>query len=112
MSQVLHTGGVTSDYVYMPKGHYTVRGMEVTASSELERSLSVSNRFQLVFKNPDTMIFAYEDIHSRTGVVASLELQATSAISHTKGKHTGCIGLILNPSKAAISVCAPEHRTE
>jgi hypothetical protein len=51
---------VAPDYVYVPKGEYTVRGMQVDKGTELARSLDVSGRYHLVYQNSGVEVYEYE----------------------------------------------------
>jgi hypothetical protein len=57
----LHRKRLTPDYLYVPRGDYTVRGMETTAPVSLERELVASDRYDLVYGNRGVLIFSFED---------------------------------------------------
>ncbi|MDS0300827.1 glycosyltransferase family 39 protein [Halogeometricum sp. S1BR25-6] len=45
------------DYVYVPKGHYTVRGASEVQFGTLERSFEASQRWELAFENDGVAIY-------------------------------------------------------
>jgi hypothetical protein len=44
------------EYLYVPKGHYTIRGAEVDQSARMSRSLKESSRYGVVFENDGVII--------------------------------------------------------
>lgn len=50
-------GNASPDYVYVPKGEYTVRGYEETQSPSMRPSLVATDRYELVYENEGAMIF-------------------------------------------------------
>jgi hypothetical protein len=45
------------DYVYVPKGHYTVRGANEFQFGTLERSFEASPRWELAFENDGVAVY-------------------------------------------------------
>jgi len=48
------------DYLYVPRGEYTVRGKEYEQSAGIRTSLLASDRYRLAYENGGVMIFAVE----------------------------------------------------
>ncbi|WP_458187285.1 ArnT family glycosyltransferase [Haladaptatus sp. NG-WS-4] len=48
---------VHPDYVYVPKGGYTVRGMQRSQPDEMATTMLTSSQYHLVFENEDVAIF-------------------------------------------------------
>jgi hypothetical protein len=61
MTQTLSEEGVEPDYVYLPKGKFTVRGMQYQRTSQLAMSMHLSPRYQTVFENDGVIIFEMVD---------------------------------------------------
>ncbi|WP_135806546.1 ArnT family glycosyltransferase [Halorussus marinus] len=57
MTATLSTAGVSPDYVYLPKGRFTVRGMEFQRTSQLAMSMHLSPRYEIVFENDGVIVF-------------------------------------------------------
>ena len=57
VTATLEAAGVRPDYVYVPKGHYTVQGEARRAPPTLARSLAESRRYEAVYENDGVAIF-------------------------------------------------------
>jgi hypothetical protein len=57
LTSQLTAAGLTPDYIYVPKGHYTIRGMDATQAPGMRDSLIESSRYHLVYENDGAMIF-------------------------------------------------------
>ena len=57
MSRTLSRAGVQPDYIYLPKGRFTVRGMGYQRTSKLAMSMHLSPRYQTVYENDGVIIF-------------------------------------------------------
>jgi hypothetical protein len=57
LSKQLRRADVRPDYVYVPKGDYTVRGITTHQRPRMRRSLVRSDRYRLVYENQGVMIF-------------------------------------------------------
>ncbi|WP_433623169.1 ArnT family glycosyltransferase [Halomicrococcus sp. NG-SE-24] len=57
LSKQLRRADVRPDYVYVPKGTYTVRGIETQQRPRMRRSLVRSDDYRLVYENRGVMIF-------------------------------------------------------
>jgi len=57
MTQTLSEENVRPDYIYLPKGKFTVRGMQYQRTSQLAMSMHLSPRYQTVFENDGVIIF-------------------------------------------------------
>lgn len=56
LRETLAANDLSPDYVYVPKGGYTVRGMDAAQSSRMRASLVASERFDVVHENPGVLI--------------------------------------------------------
>lgn len=68
------------EYVYVPKGHYTIRRDDRTQSPRMRRSLVASKRYTLVFENRGVMIFR---VVSSSEMAISLRIEAVSTSNAT-----------------------------
>ncbi|WP_135825350.1 ArnT family glycosyltransferase [Halorussus ruber] len=57
MSQTLSSAGVNPDYIYLPKGKFTVRGMQYQRTSRLAMSMHLSPRYRTVYENDGVIVF-------------------------------------------------------
>jgi len=57
MSQTLSNEGVNPDYVYLPKGKFTVRGMQYQRTSQLAMSMHLSPKYRTVYENDGVIVF-------------------------------------------------------
>jgi hypothetical protein len=57
LSAVMDRRNVQSDYVYVPKSDYTVRGFAEAQPAEMRASLVESDEYRLVYENEGVMIF-------------------------------------------------------
>ena len=57
MRNTLAQSNTNPDYIYLPKGEFTVRGMQHRRTSKLAMSMHLSPRYQLVFENDGVLIF-------------------------------------------------------
>ena len=57
MESTLSQAGVQPDYIYLPKGKFTVRGMQLRRTSQLAMSMHLSPRYQVVFENDGVILF-------------------------------------------------------
>lgn len=58
--------GVEPTHLYVPKGHYTVRGMSFQQSPEMRPSLIASDRYRLVYETESVMIVRVTDERDST----------------------------------------------
>ncbi|WP_168216240.1 6-pyruvoyl-tetrahydropterin synthase-related protein [Halorussus halobius] len=70
MRQTLSSAGVETDYVYLPKGQFTVRGMEYRRTSKLAMSMHLSPTYRTVFENDGVIVF--EALDGDSGGAGSL----------------------------------------
>jgi hypothetical protein len=61
LSAVMERRDVQPDYLYIPKGEYTIRGFEQDQSAEMRTSLVESDEYRLVHENEGVMIFEVRD---------------------------------------------------
>jgi hypothetical protein len=45
------------DYLYVPKGHYTVRGVDEANFGTLDRSLALRDRYEVAYENEGVVVF-------------------------------------------------------
>ncbi|SFK88880.1 Dolichyl-phosphate-mannose-protein mannosyltransferase [Halogranum rubrum] len=57
VTQTLATNDVSPDYLYVPKGEYTIRGVEYTADGSLRRSLIDTRGYEPVYENDGAIVF-------------------------------------------------------
>ncbi|UPV76568.1 hypothetical protein M0R89_18725 (plasmid) [Halorussus limi] len=57
MTRTLSEEGVMPDYIYLPKGKFTVRGMQYQRTSKLAMSMHLSPKYRTVFENDGVIIF-------------------------------------------------------
>lgn len=57
MTNTLGQSNVNPNYIYLPKGEFTVRGMQHRRTSKLAMSMHLSPQYQLVFENDGVLIF-------------------------------------------------------
>ncbi|MFB9806779.1 glycosyltransferase family 39 protein [Haladaptatus pallidirubidus] len=57
LSRQFHQNNIRPDYVYVPKGTYTVRGFQTQQRPQMRRSLIRSEEYQLAYENQDVIIF-------------------------------------------------------
>jgi len=57
VSAALEQAGIRPDYVYVPRGHYTVQGEARRAPPSLAGSLAGSGRYEAVYRNDGVAIF-------------------------------------------------------
>ncbi|MFB9806829.1 glycosyltransferase family 39 protein [Haladaptatus pallidirubidus] len=57
LTKQLHQSSIQPDYVYIPKGNYTVRGAPKRQQPQMRRSLVQSNTYRLVYENRGVMVF-------------------------------------------------------
>lgn len=56
LSRHLEGPGVAPTYLYVPKGHYTVRGQTVRQSPEMRPSLLASDEYRIVHETAGVML--------------------------------------------------------
>jgi hypothetical protein len=61
VTSALDQSDVEPDYLYVPKGSYTVRGMERTNTPTLRRTLSRASAYRLVYENRGVAIYRVSD---------------------------------------------------
>ena len=61
LTQKLVSNKVNPDYVYVPKGHYTVRGIDEYQKPWMREHLVDSDRYKLVYENEGAMIYRIEE---------------------------------------------------
>ncbi|GKZ16356.1 glycosyltransferase family 39 protein [Haladaptatus sp. T7] len=57
LTKKLISNDINPDYVYVPKGHYTVRGIDEYQKPWMREHLVGSDRYKLVYENEGAMIF-------------------------------------------------------
>ncbi|NHN61469.1 MULTISPECIES: glycosyltransferase family 39 protein [Halorussus] len=57
MSKTLAEENVEPDYIYLPKGEFTVRGMQDHRTSKLAMSMHLSPKYRTVYENDGVIIF-------------------------------------------------------
>ena len=57
VTETLSRTGVDPDYVYVPRGHYTIRGEANRAPASLAGSMVEAERYELVYENEGVAIF-------------------------------------------------------
>ncbi len=67
LARTLDTADVAPDYVYVPKGRYTIRRDDRTQSPAMRRTLAASPRYRLAFENADVMIFEVTPVDGSEG---------------------------------------------
>ena len=65
------SGEASPEYVYVPKGTYTVRGFEYVQSPAMRHTLVASQRYRLAFENDGVMIFRLTDDATNAAAVAT-----------------------------------------
>jgi hypothetical protein len=61
VTRSLREAGVEPDYVYVPKGEYTVRGVVQEQAAGMHPSLAASERYELVYENRGAAIYRVDD---------------------------------------------------
>ncbi|WP_224334458.1 hypothetical protein [Haloprofundus halobius] len=61
ITKYLTESGTAPEYLYVPKGEYSVRGMESFQSSQMRQELVDSGRYDLVYENRGAMVFEVVD---------------------------------------------------
>ncbi|WP_435333595.1 ArnT family glycosyltransferase [Haloarchaeobius sp. TZWWS8] len=61
ITEYLETGDYHPDYVYVPKGHFTVRGMSYEQSAEMRPSLVQSERYHVVYENEEVIVVSVDE---------------------------------------------------
>jgi hypothetical protein len=67
----LQRASVHPDYVYVPKGGYTVRGMHRSQGASMTESMLVSSQYRLAFENSDVAVFRVAEGWRTTGPPAT-----------------------------------------
>jgi hypothetical protein len=67
LSNAMAANDVSPDYVYVPKGTYTVRGKEYVADGDLQYALLVSEEYEKVYENQGTAVFRVTDASTDAG---------------------------------------------
>lgn len=57
LSESMIKNDVNPDYIYIPKGHYTVRGVDTYQQPWMRDSLVGSTRYKMVYENEGAMVF-------------------------------------------------------
>lgn len=57
VEETLREGGFRPDYVYLPKGTYSIRGKQVTRDPRLARSMAESGRYRPVYENEGAVVY-------------------------------------------------------
>ena len=57
LTTTLNQANVHPQYVYLPKGKYTVRGQQVKTSPQMRSSMLASSKYKLAYENDEVMIF-------------------------------------------------------
>jgi hypothetical protein len=68
LTAALSTAEVDPEYVYVPKGEYTVRGMDESDTTNLRRSLHRSGEYAQVFENGGVVVFRQDGDLRETGL--------------------------------------------
>ena len=71
LTAALSSHGVDPDYVYVPRGEYTVRGFEENGTRELHRTLRRSGAYVRVFENEGVVVYRQADDLRPTGASVS-----------------------------------------
>ena len=61
LNNAMAANDVSPDYVYVPKGSYTVRGQEFVADGALQYALLVSDDYEKVYENQGAVVFRVTD---------------------------------------------------
>ncbi len=61
LTKKMVSNDVSPDYVYVPKGHYTVRGIDEYQKPWMRDHLIDSDRYKLVYENEGAMVFRVEE---------------------------------------------------
>ena len=61
LTEALAANDVSPEYVYVPKGEYTVRGKEYVADGDLRYDLLASNSYRKVYENQGAVVFRVTD---------------------------------------------------
>ncbi|QLG29723.1 hypothetical protein HUG10_19145 (plasmid) [Halorarum halophilum] len=61
VTTALASASLEPEYIYVPKGHYTVRGNAHDGTDRLRQSLAFSDRYRLVYENEGVAVFRVED---------------------------------------------------
>ncbi|WP_396613819.1 ArnT family glycosyltransferase (plasmid) [Haloferax sp. S1W] len=57
VTKSMESVGASPDYLYVPKGTYTVRGLEENGTEKLRASLAESNRYEQVYQNDGVVVY-------------------------------------------------------
>jgi len=71
VTQRLQRANLHPDYLYVPKGSYTVRGMQRQNTTALRRALARSDRYRLVYQNSGAAIYRIDATPSAGEVAAT-----------------------------------------
>jgi len=82
LSAVMDRRNVQPDYLYVPKGGYTVRGFEQDQPAKMRASLQESNEYRLVYENEGVMVFEVLD-RRNVGEQASVDSPGFTPVSAT-----------------------------
>lgn len=99
LTRELDQAGVQPDYLYLPKGEYTVRGVETTTSPELRTDLVRSSDYTLVYENDGAMIFRVHD--------SPPDVQDTSA--EEVGERDRTVGEPISENGESVSAIRARH---
>ncbi|WP_227377501.1 hypothetical protein [Haladaptatus halobius] len=75
LSNQLRKNNVQPDYVYVPKGSYTVRGIRTHQLPRMRRSLLHSTDYLLVYENQGVMIFRVNSLSNETASSSRVSLR-------------------------------------
>ncbi|WP_192498483.1 ArnT family glycosyltransferase [Halorussus halophilus] len=79
MTNTLSQSNKHPDYIYLPKGEFTVRGMQHRRTSKLAMSMHLSPKYQLVFENDGVLIFEMMDEQGERGTQSALSGEKRSS---------------------------------
>ncbi|WP_458210682.1 ArnT family glycosyltransferase [Haladaptatus sp. NG-SE-30] len=68
ITQKMISNDVNPDYIYVPKGHYTVRGIDEYQKPWMRENLVDSDRYKLIYENEGAMIFRVSEPMEQTKV--------------------------------------------
>ena len=71
LTQQMQQASIHPDYVYVPKHHYTVRGMREVQGEGMASTMLTSPQYRLAFENREVLIFRVADGWPATGPSAT-----------------------------------------
>ena len=77
----LDRAGIRPDYVYVPRGEYTVRGMGSKMDPAMRETMVADPAYTLVYQNDGVMIFEYGQVDARGDAAAAREHRPPPEVS-------------------------------